>query len=54
MVNKSAPELLPATNMVNNNFIPAAITSCQACFLAGSKSNRPLKIKGNPSPVTSH
>jgi hypothetical protein len=54
MVNKSAPELLPATNILNNNFIPAAITSRQACLLAGSKSDRPLKINANLLPMTSH
>jgi hypothetical protein len=54
VVNSSAPDLFPVTNMLNKHFIPAAITSRRASFLAGSKSDRTLKIKDYPSPVTSH
>jgi hypothetical protein len=54
VVNKSAPELFRVTNVVNNPFIPAALTSRRACFLTGSKSDKALKIKDYPSPVTSH
>jgi hypothetical protein len=43
MVNWSAPELLPATTMLNKHFIPAAIPSRRARFPAGSKSYKPLK-----------
>jgi hypothetical protein len=53
-VNRSLPELFPVTHMLNKHFIPAAITSHRACFLAGSKSDKVLIIKDYPSPVTSH
>ena len=43
LVNRSAPELFPVTNLINKQFIPAAITSRRACFPAGSKSGKPLK-----------
>jgi hypothetical protein len=45
MVNGSAPELFLVTNLLNKQFIPAAITSRRALFPAGSNSTKPLKIK---------
>jgi len=48
VVNRSAPELFPVTDLINKQFIPAAITSRRACFAAGSKSDRPLKSKHFP------
>jgi hypothetical protein len=54
MVNRSAPEFLPVTMLLNKQFIPAAITSRRALFLAGSKSSKPLKEKELLWPVTSH
>ena len=54
LVNSSAPDLFPVTNLLNKHFIPAAITSRQACFPAGGKSDKLLKTNNYPSPVTSH
>jgi len=53
-VNRSASQLFPLIIMLNKQFIPAAIPSRRARFLAGSKSAMPLKENDFSSPVTSH
>jgi hypothetical protein len=54
VVNRSAPDLLAVTDMINKQFIPAAITSRQAHFPAGSKSDRTLKSNSYLPSMTSH
>ena len=46
MVKMVAPDLFPVISLLNKQFIPTAITSRRAFVLAGSKSAKPLKIKG--------